>query len=329
MEPLGTFLILIPIGLAIGTIAALLGLGGGSMMVPVLYLGVFLFTTFPHEKTMIFATTISSVVILFTGISSTIAYIYQKRVDYIAGLICAVFTVGGAFLGKMAQPFVGDTAISIIFSVLLLASGIRMVYEGIKEIREKARYDDYVINNGEPPSNPIGPAILAYPIKRDIVVDNNSTKSSFSKILEKLTLERNFVGKLGRRWKYKIRLYYTPFAFIAGALAGIAGESGGILIVPILHILLNMPMHFSIGTSAFIMIFTTSATIISAVVNPSISLAGIWWPFVIGLAIGILFGAQIGSLISRRVKGTYLKLLFALVVFSVVSWSIARLILDM
>jgi hypothetical protein len=328
MEPLGIFLILIPIGLAIGIIASLLGLGGGSMMVPTLFFGIFLLTTFQHEKSMIYATTISSTVIIFVGVSSTIAYAVQKRIDYPVGILCAVFTIGGALLGKTLQPYFGDEVITIIFSVLLLVSGIRMVYEGIKELIKYERYDDNVIDIQEIPLNALDNIEL-----KDIEIVRNPatiTRKGMVRLhvlLDTLTKERRYIDGEGKFWYFHIRFYFTPLALLAGLLAGLAGESGGILMVPILHILLGMPMHFSIATSAFIMIFTSSASFIGAVINPDISLVGIWWPFIAGLILGLIPGTQLGSLLSKKIKGASLKLIFSLLVFGVVIWSLLKLFL--
>ncbi|MHA1186724.1 MAG: sulfite exporter TauE/SafE family protein, partial [Candidatus Heimdallarchaeota archaeon] len=75
LDPVIVFLILIPIGIVVGIVAAVAGLGGGILMVPVLFFGVFNFaqTIFPGFPPLAYATTISSTVIIFTAISGTIA----------------------------------------------------------------------------------------------------------------------------------------------------------------------------------------------------------------------------------------------------------------
>ena len=99
MEPLSVFFILIPIGIAVGIFAAITGLGGGVLMVPILFYGVFLLfdpsTEYLITNLFKYATTISSTFIIFTAISATIAFSIQKRIDYLVGIISVPFTIAG------------------------------------------------------------------------------------------------------------------------------------------------------------------------------------------------------------------------------------------
>ena len=65
-------------GLLAGTYGSLIGAGGGFIMVPLLLL------LFPDESPAVIAAS-SLFAVLFTGISSTTAYAFIKRIDYKAG----------------------------------------------------------------------------------------------------------------------------------------------------------------------------------------------------------------------------------------------------
>lgn len=80
------YFILIILGLIAGTIGSLVGLGGGIVIVPSL---LFLsgFTGLFHHVTPQMAVGTSLFVIIFTGLSSTIAYMKYKTVDYKSGLL--------------------------------------------------------------------------------------------------------------------------------------------------------------------------------------------------------------------------------------------------
>jgi uncharacterized membrane protein YfcA len=101
-----------------------------------------------------------------------------------------------------------------------------------------------------------------------------------------------------------------------------AGVGGGIVMVPVLHIFIGLPIHFSTATSVFIMIFTKTSTLISSYANPAVITEEIWWPFVLGLAIGIVGGAQIGAQVAKRIKADPLKIIFASVLVLVSIWTI-------
>lgn len=80
------YLILLILGFIAGTIGSLVGLGGGIVIVPSLLFLAGLPTLFDHVTPQMAVGT-SLVVIIFTGLSSTIAYMKYKTVDYKSGLI--------------------------------------------------------------------------------------------------------------------------------------------------------------------------------------------------------------------------------------------------
>ncbi|NRE90460.1 TSUP family transporter, partial [Bacillus subtilis] len=81
-----SFVILVVLGLIAGTVGSLIGLGGGIVIVPSL---MFLSTVTQlfQDVTPQVAIGTSLLVIIFTGLSSTLAYIKYKTVDYKSGLI--------------------------------------------------------------------------------------------------------------------------------------------------------------------------------------------------------------------------------------------------
>jgi uncharacterized membrane protein YfcA len=305
MEPISVFFVLIPIGLVVGIFAAMTGLGGGVLMVPILFLGIFAFSN-PLLDTIKYATTISSTVILFTATSATIAFSIQKRIDYIVALLCAPFTIAGAYLGKFTQAKIDESIVLVFFAVLLVLTAARMSYKVIITKRKARKLEE--INSSEEST------VNVIPIEDE--------PSRFKLFLNKLTLERTITDKDNKDWQYKARLYLTPIAIIGGFVASMAGVGGGIIMVPVLHIFIGLPIHFSTATSVFIMVFTKTSTLISSYTNPDVETGGIWWPFVLGLAIGIVGGAQIGALVAKRIKADPLKIIFASVLVLVSIWTI-------
>lgn len=307
MEPLSIFFILIPIGLAVGIFAAITGLGGGVLMVPILFLGIFAFSE-PLFDSIKYATTISSTVIIFTAISGTIAFVIQKRIDYIVALLCAPFTIAGAYLGKFAQNKIDETTVLIFFAILLVLTAARMTFKVISTKRQEKQENQLEDSKNENGNN-------------EKTIEDEPSR--FKLLLDKLTLERNFDDRSNKNWQYKARLYLTPIAIVGGFVASMAGVGGGIIMVPVLHIFIGLPIHFSAATSVFIMIFTKSTTVITAYTTET-ETAGIWWSYVAGLAIGIVVGAQIGARIARKIKADPLKITFATVLVLVSIWTIVE-----
>jgi len=104
----------------------------------------------------------------------------------------------------------------------------------------------------------------------------------------------------------------TGLSFFGGLASGLLGIGGGVLIVPIMTLAMNMPIHAATATSMFTMIFTSMAGVpeyyVAGLVNPE---------FAALLALGSIFGAQVGVYASSRVSGKNLRRSFAVIVLVV------------
>ena len=108
------YALLIVIGLTVGTYGTLVGLGGGIILLPILFA---LFPGTPPEM----LTGISLAVVLLNALSGTIAYARQGRIDYHSGALFAAATVPGTVVGVWLVRFIEIKLFGIIFGTLLLA----------------------------------------------------------------------------------------------------------------------------------------------------------------------------------------------------------------
>ncbi len=104
---------------AVGCVAAMVGAGGGFLVVPML---VLVWGISAQE-----AAGTSLLMIVFTSSSSTIAYHAQGRIDYLLGLILAAGTVPGALLGASAATHLKSEVLSGLLGIFLLGISIRML----------------------------------------------------------------------------------------------------------------------------------------------------------------------------------------------------------
>lgn len=105
------------VGIFIGILAAMFGLGGGFLVVPTLnFLGVEI-----HH-----AVGTSSAAVVFTSLSSAIAYHRQRRIHYKAGLLLALTAVPGAYIGAWATSYISPAQLKIIFGVVLFLVAIKI-----------------------------------------------------------------------------------------------------------------------------------------------------------------------------------------------------------
>ena len=115
------------VSLATGTVGALLGLGGGVFMVPLL---VFLLGV-PLQV----ASGASILVVLATSIAAASKYVKDDMTNLRLGLFLEMATTLGALMGAFAVPFVSDQVLKIVFGVTLIyAAGVMF-----KQIRKGER----------------------------------------------------------------------------------------------------------------------------------------------------------------------------------------------
>ncbi|AIU70532.1 permease [Thermococcus eurythermalis] len=124
------------VGIFIGILAAMFGLGGGFLVVPTLnLLGVEI-----HH-----AVGTSSAAVVFTSLSSAVAYARQGRIHYKAGLLLASTAVVGAYIGAWMTGFISSSQLKVIFGLALVVVAIRIYRKKTAEPTE-VRLEDVEIN---------------------------------------------------------------------------------------------------------------------------------------------------------------------------------------
>lgn len=111
--------LLIIFGFLIGIAASMAGVGGGIFIVPIL--------TFFYGFVVNSATATSLTTIIFTAIASTINYAKQKRIYYKTGLILAITTAPGAYLGAWLATIMEERILGLVFGVFLVLVAIRLI----------------------------------------------------------------------------------------------------------------------------------------------------------------------------------------------------------
>ena len=107
------------LGVIIGFFGAMLGVGGGFILVPALILLVKLDA---HH-----AVGTSMAAIIFTGASSALAYYWQRRLDWKLALVAEIATMPGGFIGAMLTSFISSGSLKRIFSVLLIGLALSVL----------------------------------------------------------------------------------------------------------------------------------------------------------------------------------------------------------
>jgi uncharacterized membrane protein YfcA len=103
----------------------------------------------------------------------------------------------------------------------------------------------------------------------------------------------------------------------AGVISALLGIGGGLIKVPLMHLLMGVPLRVSTATSNLMIGVTASASAIIYLLRGGID------PYVVGpTAIGVFLGASLGSRTAHRIEIRVLRLLFVLVL----SWTAFEMI---
>lgn len=140
-------------------------------------------------------------------------------------------------------------------------------------------------------------------------------------MISKLDFYRFSIPRMGKGWRRKIvdsdgaLFEYDAdvykglvLCFFVGLSSGLLGIGGGSVMVPVLHLAMNFPMHITVATSMFIAIFTSISS-----ATTHFSLGNVRSDYAMFLSVGVIFGAQLGAYLSKRISGKNLRGIFGVV----------------
>jgi uncharacterized membrane protein YfcA len=124
---ISSFIALIGTGVCAGILAGLLGVGGGIVIVPVLF---FLFQSFgvSSDSAMLIATATSLATIVPTSISSMRSHNQKGNVDFALLKRWSVFILIGVLGGSWLVTRVDGTMITMMFGVIAVLSALNMLF---------------------------------------------------------------------------------------------------------------------------------------------------------------------------------------------------------
>lgn len=118
------------LGILVGLLGALLGIGGGMVIVPLL-----LVFAWDYEPQLAIGTSV--LVVLMNAVSGTWGYVRQKKVCVDAALKFAVATVPGAFLGSYAAEYLQGRLFYLVFGAFFVLAAVNMYRKANKEAAGK------------------------------------------------------------------------------------------------------------------------------------------------------------------------------------------------
>ncbi len=215
------FLLMFLIAVSAGFLGALVGIGGGLIIVPALTL---LFHVPIHV-----AIAASIVTVIATSVSGAQSYIKQEIVNIRLGMFLEIATTIGALIGAFLSVLMHGWMLSMLFGVLIL-------YMAAVSFRSR-RADDTAANSDPTEENG----------------DRLARSFSLSGVYHDLSA--------GREVKYRATrvLGGSLVASVAGLGSGMLGIGGGVIKVAAMNSMMRLPIKVSVATSQF-MIGVTAAT---------------------------------------------------------------------
>jgi uncharacterized protein len=273
-------------GIAAGAFGSLLGLGGGLLIVPLLTIGFGL----PLRE----AVGVSLVCVIVTSSASAGVYLQRRQANLRLGMVLELFTGIGAVVGGAIAFLLDERLLAGVFAVILgyMAFSMLRASRGAGPAPTPDEASPATDDGIQDPTDAAGSAATgdAEPDEDARTVDPDA-------------------GTLGLRPAAAAKM---PLAAVASVGAGVAsarlGIGGGLIKVPLMHLVLGVPLRISTATSNLMVGITASTSAIVYLLRGGID------AYATGpTAVGVFIGASLGSRLGHRVNLRYLRLLFVAV----------------
>ncbi len=251
-------LLIVFIGMLVGSLTGLFGVGGGFLMTPLLiFLGIPPVVAVGSEAPHVLASSVSGV----------IAHWRKKNVDFKMGFFLLLGGVLGSTLGvnlfKILKTYGQiDIVIQFLFLIFLGFIGFSMAFESARTTIKKYK-----------------------------------TTSTIRKKLHQHSWIHGLPLKM-RFHRSKLYISAIPpviIGFLVGVLSAMMGVGGGFIMIPAMVYILGMSTNVVVGTSLFQIIFvTTNSTFFQSYLNQNVDIV-LSALMILGGVIGAQIGASVGS----------------------------------
>lgn len=256
------------IGAAAGTLGSMVGLGGGIIMVPALAILLGV-----DIKNAISASLISLVA---TSVMSVSVFAKKHLVHFKLGLILVSTTIVGSFGGSYIGVYLEPKILMLLFGCLMVLAALML----LKNLRVPLR---------DSTQDPI----------------EKKTEEGLLDIVGTIRSEDSGEIETFRVRRVPLNIILSTFA---GCISGLLGVGGGIIQVPMMHLIGGVPIKVASATSSFMIGFTGLAGAVVYFIYDRFDLV-----MTSALIIGIIGGSFLGSKIAMRVGSKYLIIILLIV----------------
>ena len=275
------------VGIGIGILSGMLGIGGGTVLVPIFRLA--------FGMSPIMSTATSLFTIIPTSVSGAVSHIRHKTcvpsLGLAAGLGGACTSPIGVWLATISPAWMVMLAAALIIGY----SAVNMLRKAWKMKPARAGVVAPAAPAGEPPVEAAveqaGDAAANDDAAPEVPAGESSVAADTGKAFPKLTRKQLAIG--------------AAIGLGAGLASGYVGVGGGFIMVPLMLSLVGISMKQASGTSLIaVMLLAIPGTIEQGLLGNIDYLAGI------AVAVGSIPGAVIGARLVRLVPERTLRFIF-------------------
>ena len=309
VEILVHFVVPALVGVLIGIASGLLGIGGGTVMVPIFRLA------FGMSATMSTATSLFA--IIPTSISGAISHVKGKTcipaLGIAAGLGGACLSPVGVWLAQLSPDWLVMLAAALIIgysAINMFKKAFKLRPAGQPAAGADAAASPSTQSSGAPEGSRtevrVASATARISGTGETLADSSATSgssatASLASSGEPTALASSDDSPPSR----KQLLQGAAIGLIAGLASGYVGVGGGFIMVPLMLSIIGIPMRKASGTSLIaVMILAIPGVIEQGIIGNINYLAGI------AIVIGTIPGAVIGAKLVTKVPERTLRLLF-------------------
>lgn len=274
-----TFIIAAVIGLVIGIFSGLLGIGGGTLMVPIFRLG--------FGMSAISSTATSLFTIIPTSLSGLVTHIKNKtcipKIGVLCGLGGACTSPVGVYLASISPSW----AIMLAAALIIGYSAVSMFRKAVRMPKISSQGESSVTGKDRAKEAEKAAKKAAEKAAGTTASASNNTDAATFKLSAKRVVQCLLIG------------------LCAGLASGYVGVGGGFIMVPLFISVLGIMMRQASGTS----LVAVTILAIPGVIEQGL-LGHINYVAGIAMAIGSIPGAIIGANLIRKIPERKLRFVF-------------------
>lgn len=284
MDMIGLFAAAVVVGLGVGILSGMLGVGGGTIMVPVFRLGFGL--------SAVAATATSLFAIIPTSISGMVGHLRDKTCIPKLGLAMGLAGACTSTLGVRLADISPSWLVMLVAALIIAYSAINTFRKAFAMKKKEEAVSSKTFSRDDAAAGAkaatAGDGASAAAVATGAAAKRAATAAARPELSTKELLLGALIG------------------LIAGLASGYVGVGGGFIMVPMMLGILNIPMRYASGTSLIaIMILAVPGVIAQIMLGHVDFVAGI------AISVGTIPGALIGARLVSHIPERTLRFIFA------------------